>query len=73
MGPPNHRLSLSSLPEKAPEKTVSRRREAESKLKSTDQNLLRVKDVLGEIKRQISSIERQARKAALKRRGGQAA
>ncbi len=45
-------------------KFKARRREAESKLKSTDQNLLRVKDVLGEIRRQISSIERQARKAA---------
>ena len=44
-------------------KYKARRREAESKLKSTDQNLLRVRDVLGEIRRQISSIERQARKA----------
>ena len=31
---------------------------------STEQNLLRVTDVLSEIRRQISSIERQARKAA---------
>jgi chromosome segregation protein len=45
-------------------KFKARRREAESKLKSTDQNLLRVRDVLGEIRRQISSIERQAKKAA---------
>ena len=45
-------------------KYKARRREAESKLSSTEQNLLRVKDVLGEIRRQISSIERQARKAA---------
>ncbi len=45
-------------------KYKARRREAESKIKSTEQNLLRVSDVLGEIKRQINSIERQAKKAA---------
>ncbi|MDJ0869918.1 MAG: chromosome segregation protein SMC [Myxococcota bacterium] len=45
-------------------KYKARRREAESKLKSTEQNLLRVSDVLAEIKRQIASLERQARKAA---------
>jgi len=45
-------------------KYKARRREAESKIKSTEQNLLRVTDVLGEIRRQISSIERQAKKAA---------
>ena len=45
-------------------KYKARRREAESKLKSTEHNLVRVSDVLGEIRRQISSIERQARKAA---------
>jgi chromosome segregation protein len=45
-------------------KYKARRREAESKIKSTEQNLLRVTDVLAEIRRQISSIERQARKAA---------
>ncbi len=44
-------------------KYKARRREAESKIKSTEQNLLRVSDVLGEIRRQINSIERQARKA----------
>ena len=32
------------------------------KEETTEQNLLRVTDVLGEIKRQISSIERQAKK-----------
>ncbi|MCP4036825.1 MAG: chromosome segregation protein SMC [bacterium] len=42
----------------------ARRREAESKINSTLTNLNRVNDVLGEIKRQISSLERQARKAA---------
>ena len=45
-------------------KYKARRREAESKMRSTEQNLVRVKDVLGEIRRQISSLERQARKAA---------
>jgi chromosome segregation protein len=45
-------------------KYKARRREAETKIASTEQNLLRVNDVLTEIRRQISSIERQARKAA---------
>ena len=45
-------------------KYKARRREAESKLASTRQNLLRVTDVLAEIRRQINSIERQAKKAA---------
>jgi len=45
-------------------KYKARRREAESKMASTEQNLLRVNDVLGEIRRQISSLERQAKKAA---------
>ena len=45
-------------------KYKARREEAERKLKATEQNLIRVSDVLGEIRRQISSIERQARKAA---------
>ena len=45
-------------------KYKARRREAESKIKSTELNLQRVNDVLAEIKRQISSLERQARKAA---------
>jgi len=45
-------------------KYKARRREAETKIKSTQQNLLRVSDVLGEIRRQINSIERQAKKAA---------
>ncbi|MDG2332606.1 MAG: chromosome segregation protein SMC [Myxococcota bacterium] len=45
-------------------KYKARRREAESKIKSTEQNLDRVNDILGEIRRQISSLERQARKAA---------
>ena len=45
-------------------KYKARRREAERKMDSTEQNLLRVSDVLGEIRRQINSIERQAKKAA---------
>ncbi len=45
-------------------KYKARRREAESKIAATEQNLLRVTDVLAEIRRQIGSIERQARRAA---------
>jgi len=45
-------------------KYKARRREAESKISSTEQNLLRVNDILTEIRRQIGSIERQAKKAA---------
>lgn len=49
-------------------KYKARRHEAERKLEVTGQNLLRIGDVLGEIRRQISSLERQARKAALYKR-----
>jgi chromosome segregation protein len=42
----------------------ARRQEAERKLEATEQNLVRVSDVLTEIRRQIASLERQARKAA---------
>ena len=45
-------------------KYKARRHQAENKIASTEQNLDRVNDVLGEIRRQISSLERQARKAA---------
>ena len=45
-------------------KYKARRREAESKIASTEQNLTRVNDVLGEVRRQIASLERQARRAS---------
>lgn len=40
-----------------------RKKAAERKMDYTRQNLLRVDDVLGELKRQVGSLERQARKA----------
>jgi chromosome segregation protein len=41
-----------------------RRRETESKLQATEQNLLRINDILGELRRQIQSLDRQARRAS---------
>ncbi len=40
-----------------------RKRESEKKLISTEQNLVRLADIIGEIKRQIDSLQRQAKKA----------
>jgi len=44
-------------------KYKSKKKEALHKLQQTEDNLLRVNDIIGEVKRQISSIERQAKKA----------
>ncbi|NIS69606.1 MAG: hypothetical protein GTO12_11835, partial [Proteobacteria bacterium] len=40
-----------------------RRREALLKMEHTEQNLLRIQDVIGEIRRQIRSLEKQVKKA----------
>ncbi len=40
-----------------------RKREALSKMEQTEQNLVRIQDVIGEIRRQIQSLEKQVKKA----------
>jgi len=44
-------------------KYKARRRQAERKLESTEQNLLRLSDVVGEVQRRLQSLERAAKKA----------
>ncbi len=44
-------------------KYKARRKQAERRLEAADQNLVRVTDVLGELKRRMGSLERQAKKA----------
>jgi len=44
-------------------KYKSKRKEALNKLRDTENNLLRINDIITEVKRQISSLERQANKA----------
>ncbi len=40
-----------------------RKRESQRKLLATDQNLVRLQDIIGELKRQIDSLQRQAQRA----------
>ncbi len=45
-------------------KFKARKRESQRKLVATDQNLVRLNDIVGELKRQMESLQRQAQKAA---------
>ena len=40
-----------------------RKRESQRKLQATDQNLVRLQDIIGELKRQLGSLQRQAQRA----------
>ncbi|MES3036372.1 MAG: chromosome segregation protein SMC [Bdellovibrionota bacterium] len=44
-------------------KFKARKKESQRKLLSTEQNILRLQDIIGELKRQIDSLQRQAQKA----------
>lgn len=44
-------------------KFKARKKESQRKLVSTDQNLVRLQDIIGELKRQIDSLQRQAQRA----------
>lgn len=44
-------------------KFKARKRESQRKLEATDQNLVRLQDIVGELKRQIDSLQRQAQRA----------
>lgn len=44
-------------------KFKARKKESQRKLISTDQNLIRLQDIIGELKRQIDSLQRQAQRA----------
>jgi chromosome segregation protein len=44
-------------------KFKARKKESQRKLQATEQNLLRLQDIVGELKRQIDSLQRQAQRA----------
>lgn len=44
-------------------KFKARKKESQRKLQATDQNLVRLQDIVGELKRQIDSLQRQAQRA----------
>lgn len=44
-------------------KFKARKKESQRKLQATDQNLIRLQDIIGELKRQIDSLHRQAQRA----------
>lgn len=44
-------------------KFKARKKESQRKIQSTDQNLVRLQDIIGELKRQLDSLQRQAQRA----------